>query len=299
MLVVITGATGFLGSRLVSGMLENGHEVVALKRTSSDLWRLGAVEHHPGITFVDVDSVAVESVFERSQVDAVIHVATNYARGPRTVSTSSDLIAANLTYPMAVLSSAIAHGTPLFINTDSYFNKPGKTYNALQGYSLTKKYFLDWLEHHSDAIRVVNMRLEHIYGPNDSPDKFVPTLIEQIGRRHVESFAMTSGAQARDFIHVDDVVAAYLLVLHNFEALSSPGYDHYEIGTGSAITVRDLALRIKALSGSPTRIEFGRLLQRADEIPLSVADAAFSEDYGFAESVTLDQGLRSLLGGNL
>jgi CDP-paratose synthetase len=293
--VLISGATGFLGSTLVQAALDRGHEVTALKRTTSDSWRIEEQLSRAGLTVVDVDTTSIESIFDARHIDAIVHTATNYARGPRTVSTSSDLIAANLTFPMALLSSAISHGTELFINTDSYFNKPGKTYDALQGYSLTKKYFLDWLQHHADAIHVVNMRLEHIFGPRDNPDKFIPTLIDRIAVQRVESFAMTSGEQARDFIFVTDVAEAFMMVLDRQAELVDPGYDYYEIGTGTAATVRDFALEIKRLAESPTRLDFGALDMRADEIPVSVSDSAFADTFGFVPAVSTEQGLRMLL----
>lgn len=295
MRVLISGATGFLGSNLVRAALDHGHSVVAVKRTTSDLWRLQSQLHREGLSVFDADAGPIESMFLGDPIDAVVHTATNYARGPRTVSTSSDLIEANLTFPMALLSSAIAHGTRLFVNTDSYFNKPGKTYDALQGYSLTKKYFLDWLEHHADAIRVVNLRLEHIFGPDDNPDKFIPTLIDRIAVKRVDEFAMTSGEQARDFIFVTDVAEAFMAVLDRFAEVCEPGYDHYEIGTGVSLTVREIALAIKAISQSPTRIDFGALEMRPDEIAASVADGAFRAAFNFEPAVTAHEGLRQIV----
>ena len=292
--MLITGATGFLGSNVVRTLLAAGHDVVALVRSTSSLERLAGLGESGHLELVEVDRVAVDTVFEGLPIDAVVHTATHYGRGSRADSTSPRLIEANITFPMAVLTSAIAHGVPLFVNTDSYFNKPGRTYNSLQGYSLTKKYFLDWLQHHDDVIRVVNLRLEHIYGPADSADKFIPTLIEQVGRRQVPSFPMTAGDQVRDFVYVTDVASAYLRVLEG--ASREPGYDYFEIGTGETASVRDVALLIKSLSGSATQIEFGGLEYRADEIPLSVADSSFADAFGPVSHVSIEQGISALLG---
>ena len=55
MRVLLTGATGFLGSHLLKALVSKGYEVVVLKRSTSDMWRLKGFEH----TFksYDIDQV--------------------------------------------------------------------------------------------------------------------------------------------------------------------------------------------------------------------------------------------------
>lgn len=296
MYVLVTGATGFLGSVVTQTALARGHEVVATTRRGSRINRLLDVVNNSHLHIVNIGDRSVDSVFEEFPIDAVVHTATHYGRGSRMASISQPIIDANISLPMSVLSSALQHGTKLFITTDTYFNKEDRTYNALQGYSLTKKYFLDWLQHHSDLIHVVNMRLEHIYGPFDSPNKFIPTMVREIGVEQVKEFAMTSGEQLRDFIYLTDAAEAFMLVLDNAANLKDPGYDYFEIGTGGATSIKDLASLVKRLSDSPTVIRPGELPQRADEILASVAGPAFHDAYGFTSETTLEDGILTLLG---
>ena len=296
MKLVITGATGFLGSFVTRAALAAGHAVVGFKRRGSDPFRLADVMTHPCLELVDVDpdTDSIDVSFDGAQVDAVVHTATFYGRGPTTTTTYAQLIDANISLPMRTLHAAIAHGVPTFINTDSYFNKPGKTYNSLQGYSLTKKYFEDWLEHHSDRIRVVNMRLEHLYGPTDGADKFIPTLIDRIARQRVETFDLTLGNQARDFIYVTDAAAAFMLVLERSDA-GATGYEYFEIGTGTIQTVKQMAELISQESGSPTLLRFGAIPDRIDEIIESFASPDFGVAYGFEPRVSPVEGIGNLL----
>lgn len=298
MRVVITGASGFLGSHLVAAVLRSGHDVLALKRSTTDSARLAAVLGRQRLLVADTDVQPVEELIADFRPEAVLHTATSYGRGPATRATIPSLIDSNVTFPMRVLTSGVAAGARLFVNTDSYFNKPGATYNSLQGYSLTKKYFLDWLQHYSDSIRVVNMRLEHIYGPHDGPDKFIPTMVDQIALRRVPSFDMTPGEQARDFIHVADVVSAFLLLLGHEAELGGPGYDYFEVGTGATHTIREVALLIKSLSASDTALNFGALAYRSDEIPSSVASSAFHDRFGFTAVVPIEAGLATIIPGS-
>ncbi|EDM2890084.1 CDP-abequose synthase, partial [Salmonella enterica subsp. enterica serovar Typhimurium] len=61
-------------------------------------------------------------------------------------------------------------------------------------------------------ISFVNMRLEHVYGPGDGENKFIPYIIDCLNKKQ-SCVKCTTGEQIRDFIFVDDVVNAYLTIL--------------------------------------------------------------------------------------
>ena len=73
MRVLLTGATGFLGSHLLKALVSKGYEVVVLKRSTSDIWRLKGFEN----TFksYDIDRVPLQTAFEEQPIDTVIHTA--------------------------------------------------------------------------------------------------------------------------------------------------------------------------------------------------------------------------------
>ena len=79
--VLLTGATGFLGSHLLSALLEEGHKVVVLKRSTSSILRI----HHlmDDIVVYDVDKYVLDDIFPHECIEVVIHVATSYSREQR------------------------------------------------------------------------------------------------------------------------------------------------------------------------------------------------------------------------
>ena len=84
--ILLTGATGFLGSHLLEALLKEGHEVTILKRSTSDTWR---IEHLLSqVTAFDVDVLPLQGVFEKNKIDCVVHLATSYRKysGPEEVS---------------------------------------------------------------------------------------------------------------------------------------------------------------------------------------------------------------------
>lgn len=237
-----------------------------------------------------------ESVFA---VDVTIHTATSYGRSNSKFSDVTEIVNSNLVFPMNVMRRSSMNGSKLFINTDSYFNKPGLKYSALLDYSTTKKFFAEWAYENRFLQNIATLRLEHVYGPHDSNDKFVPKLLDELVSGGLSRFALSPGDQLRDFIHVEDVAQAFILAANKLVQFSLNGelgrYWEYEIGTSQAISIRDFAERVKQISQSSTELGFGDLPVRPDEISRSVASTRFADEFGFVPKYSLDAGIYSLI----
>lgn len=289
--IVLTGVTGFLGSALLRGLLANDYEVIGIKRSTSDTWRIKDAEHHPRLHLFDVDQADPAEIFNKHRVDAIVHTATEYGRDGAPV---YKILEANLILPIRLAEMGINAGTKLFINTDSYFNKGNHSYSHLLNYSLSKKSLLIWLGQISKRLKIINAVLEHIYGPYDGRAKFVETLIQQIAIQKQDRVSLTHGHQKRDFIYIDDVVDAFLKLLQ-FGLTHEFSFKSYEIGTGQSVQVADLARSIKTLSGSPTHLGLGELPYRSDEIMESVAENSELRQIGWSPQVDLTTGIKKIL----
>ena len=76
--LLITGATGFLGSHLTKKFVDENYKVVILKRICSDPWRIKDVLDK--ICCYNVDKTGIESPFQENKIDIIIHAAVNYGR---------------------------------------------------------------------------------------------------------------------------------------------------------------------------------------------------------------------------
>jgi nucleoside-diphosphate-sugar epimerase len=290
-MILLTGASGFLGSHILSSLLEKNYSIAITLRHSSDLSR---IKHHLNNTFlttVFLEEVNLQKFFEQNKVSTIIHTATNYGRG---VTPFQDVLKSNLTFPLELLELALKNGVTLFVNTDSYFNKINHSYFTLPAYSLSKRNFLDWLKYYSDKMNIVNMQLEHLYGPNDAPSKFTENLINAVAVDTVASYALTSGNQIRDFIFVTDATSAYVRVLENIDR-NLFGLKNYEVGTGYGTSIKEFAEKVKDLSLSKTELQFGRLDQRPDEIEFSTAANEDLLKLGWYPRVDIADGISQII----
>lgn len=280
--VLMTGATGFVGGHVARVLLALGHRVAALVRPSSA---------RPASISGQVEWVAAEeglAWIAQHQPDAVVHLATCY--GP---ARATEMIGTNVLWPLSLLEASFEAGCRLFIGTDTFFAKAGVDYPHMRGYIQSKRDFCHWARLAVQDVpdgRVVNLRLEHVYGPGDRATKFVPGLIARL-RRHDAEIDLTPGDQLRDFVFVEDVAHAYAAVLGQRDRLPT-GFNELEVGTGQAIQLRTFVETAAARLGSRSALRFGALPHRAGEIMRSSADVCALESLGWRASTTLEAGIR-------
>ena len=296
--ILLTGATGFLGSHLARALMAESQSVTCITRQSSSLERLEQLFAFPNFRVVAIDNQRTRETFDQllseKKFDAVVHVATEYGRG--STQEVGRVLESNIVMPVQLLNSAIENNVPLFVNTDSYFNKPLLNYLALPDYSLSKRSFLEWLKVSANKIAVVNMRLEHVYGPSDNENKFVPFVIDQLVMKQPDRLSLTEGTQKRDFIFVSDVVKAFQVVLENFDRKQiAQGFWEFEIGTGVSTPVSDVSKIVKTLTESPTELGFGDLESRENEIEDSFSNHLFSDTFSWQPEIDLRAGLEKIL----
>lgn len=256
--VLLTGATGFLGSKLTARLLDcpATYCVTALKRSRSNTWR---IDHLAGLRTVDVDEYSLADLFASSRFDIIIHCATDY--GSNSID-QSDIVETNLLLPVRLLDLGIRHGLSIFINTDTMLDK------RVSSYTLSKRQFREWLESVADRIVGINVVLEHFYGAGDNRSKFVTGVIRDLLTK-VPNIPLTLGEQKRDFIYIDDVVEAFFCILERVIS-APPSCQEYQVGTGNSVTLREFISTAHELCGSPcTILDFGAVAYRPNE-PMDV-----------------------------
>lgn len=278
--VLLTGATGYLGSRLAARLVADGFDVVVVKRSFSDLRRISATVARDQM--FDIDLEPLSKAFTRfGTIDSVVHCATDYGRKQSSV---PEIVEANLMLPLRLLQLAEEFGVRTFVNSDTFLDK------RVNEYSLSKKQFLDWLKLHSSRLVCRSLRLEHFYGPGDDSTKFVGWLVSQFAAE-VPEIRLTPGEQKRDFVFIDDVVEAFLRVIQDSWQRPS-GFLEFDVGAGQSVSIRTLVQELQALfPDSLSTPMFGALPYRRDEIMDSRPDISALLDLGWRPRVSLRHGL--------
>lgn len=285
--ILITGATGFLGSYLAKELVNQGCQVIVLKRPKSDIRRIESIL--PEISTYDTDGLDLSKPFkDHGRIDAVIHAATCYGRNNENI---SGIFETNTVFPLRLLETAAFFNTGTFFNTDTILQK------HLNGYALSKKHFMEWGKQFASLgrIRFVNIRLEHMYGPDDHDSKFTTHVIRSC-LANVPELKLTLGEQKRDFIYIDDVVSAYNTLLSNAEHQPEM-FQEYDVGTGKAVSICEFVKMVHKITRSATHLNFGALPYRENEVMQSEADIAPLKSLGWSYRVGLAEGIKRVVQG--
>jgi UDP-glucuronate decarboxylase len=293
MRVLLTGATGFIGSHVARRLVTAGCEVHALIRPGSDPWRLRDVL--PSLALVPCDLFAARERLEhldRIRPELCLHLAWyaepgKYWTSPenlRFVSTSLEL--AN---ELAGLGCKrfVGAGTCAEYDTDHGYLSEMSPILPRSLYAASKLGVWLILEQlaKETGMEVAWLRFFYQYGPYEDRRRLVPAVIRALLRG--ETARTTAGAQVRDMLHIEDVAAAVWAVARS--NLTGP----VNIGSGQPVTVRQIVEAIGRLLHRPDLLALGALPYSASEFMFVCANNRRLRETGWTPRFDLDEGLRT------
>lgn len=259
--ILLTGATGFLGRNLLTLLVNDGHNVSILVRPSSSLKKISTLLHR--VTICTIRGNALHELFINTDIETIIHCATNYGRGDVS---PVEILETNLLLPIRLVQSGHQYGVRCFINADTILEK------RINDYALSKSQFREWFKKYSQKMICINVAMEHFYGPHDDSSKFVSFIVKQL-LDDTDRIDLTPGEQKRDFIFIDDILSAFLIFLTHGESLK-PGFHDFHIGTGKLISIKEFVEMAKRISGNTkTLLNFGAIPYRENEVMETIIDS--------------------------
>ena len=280
--IFITGASGFIGKNLLNIISGSRWTAYCLTRNLSGKKNTDNIQW---ITYEEINHT-----FKKNKISTALNLATSYGHDHKI----GELIKTNIEMPISILEIAIKYKCPLFITADSYFTKSDATYEHMKEYVKSKKELLEWIRltiKTKKEIRVVNARLEHVYGPYDGAEKFTSKLIEDLNLNRETD--LTAGEQRRDFIYVDDVVSAFITLINNSSKMAE-GLSSLDIGTGISTTVKNFTKKAAEIFESKSKLNFGKIDYRIGEIMDSVADTSILNQLGWKPVDSYKTGLMKM-----
>lgn len=242
--VIVTGASGFVGANLARKLVRDGHEVSILVRQQADLWRLADIRDSIRIFNCTLaNREEVERAVLQIGPEWVFHLAVHGAYSWQT--DLKEMIDTNLTGTANLIDACLKTGFEAFVNTGSSSEYGFKSTACHEDtmlepnsyYAITKASATHLCCHtaRSKGAHMPTLRLYSVYGPYEEPKRLIPTLI-------VKGIAGTlpilvDPSIARDYIHIEDVLDAYLLAAA--KRTSDPGAI-FNVGTGVQSSIAEI-----------------------------------------------------------
>lgn len=296
-MILLTGATGFLGSNLLKRLLNDGQDVCCIKRTASDCKRIEKVKNE--CIWYDSETDSIEQIFREFEIELVIHCATDYGRKE---SDYFKVYETNVFFSLKLLECAVEYGCKYFINTDTFFTKmidylwmddvPLYRDTYLKSKYLFTHIAKDGLDKWDIAF--INLQLEHIYGPDDGEGKFVSFLLENL-QKGTDQIELTKGEQIRDWIYLDDAVEAYIAVIHNRKKFTGGQFHQLGVGTGVGTSLREFAETAKRVTNSKANLLFGAKDMKHGELSCSKADNLELFSLGWEPEYNIEDGIKAII----
>ncbi len=294
MRILVTGAGGFLGRRLVPHLAGRGHQVGALVRPGG---RRPAPPGAARVLEADLSHHgAVEAALASFRPEAAVHLAWytepgRYWTSPANldgvvegIGLARALAAAGCRRLAAAGSCAEYDWSHARLVEGETPLRPATLYGAakralgmvLEPYCAASGLSLAWL------------RYNFLFGPGEPPGRLIPSVME--GLAAGRDVPCTAGGQRRDFMHVDEAAAATAAVLE------SGVEGAVNIATGEPHSVREVVETLAGIIGGPGRPRFGALPDRPGDPPELIPDVTrLTQEVGWRPALGLEAGLRRTL----
>ena len=289
MKVLITGASGFIGRNVCRQMAATGEcEILAASRVP-------APDLPAGIRPVAIDLLdgeAMQALLARERPTHLLHLAWNAAPGvfwstPDNLNWTAASLLLQRAFQDAGGQRIVTAGTCAeydWTQGPSLNNQTPLRPATLYGVAKDSLRRLSLQAAQVNGIEAAWGRVFWLYGPAEAPHRLVSDIAA--GLAAGQPVACTAGVQERDFLHVADVAGAFIAALH------SDYCGVFNIGSGVATPIREVAGILGEAAGRSDLIKFGVRPSPPDEIPQLVADVgALRDAIGFIPKFNLDTGL--------
>jgi nucleoside-diphosphate-sugar epimerase len=282
---VVTGGTGFVGSRLVQALLRQGANVRLV--SSGTVARDPTLERDERIIWFGLSDADLDQA-----VAGATHLFNFAVAYDRPAIDDATIAAVNVELPLRLIARLKRRDKPVScILGDTFVRKFPPEATQQVRYTRSKTELVERLATFASdrSFRLALLQIEQVFGPGETFAKALPGVTRQM-LASKPRIAMTTGAQSRDFVYVDDVVDAALVVA----AAEWEGCVTVECGSGIATPVREVFEQLHRITQSASTLGFGDI-KVEQSIATSVADLGWLREHGWAPRTSLHEGLKRLV----
>lgn len=306
---LVTGGAGFIGSTLTN-YLTKEHQVVVVDDLS--MGKKENLDKTDNLTFIEgsvTNPELMSKVLTDYKFDYIFHlaaiasVADSVARPVETHQVNFDSVLfmleqirqkqAQLKRLVFSSSAAVYGDEPTLPKAEESVIRPLTPY-AIDKFA-AEKYVVDY--YHLYNVPTSAVRFFNVYGPNQNPSSPYSGVISILVDRYKKLLAGNSssftmfgdGQQSRDFVFIEDVIQALLLVAESEESLG----EQYNVGTGSATTLTQLIATIDTTLNIKLPVDYQAA--RGGDIKDSLANISKLKSLGYQPNYTIDLGMKKYL----
>lgn len=307
MKVLVTGAAGFIASKLMYTLLQRGDEVVGIDNFN-DYYDVRLKEGRCKAFGLEVrkmdiaDKAALDALFEKEQFEKVVHLAAQV--GVRySIMNPYAYLQSNLVGFLNILEACRNYGVKHLIYASSSsvygmnakvpYNEDDKIDTPVSLYAATKK--SNELMAHSYCklygIAMTGLRYFTVYGPWGRPD-MAPMLFARAISKGETIKVFNHGDMIRDFTYIDDIVDGTIACLDHEPDLDANGlkYRIYNIGCSSPVKLMDFISEIEQALGVEAKKEF-LPMQPGDMYQTNADTTRLEKEIGYKPVVRLHEGI--------
>jgi UDP-glucuronate decarboxylase len=294
--ILLTGATGFIGSHVARRLARDRHDVHAVVRPTSSRRRIADIEQRVRLIPVDLDDRrTLRSAVAQIKPEVCLHLAWYAEPGKYLISPLNlDCVAWSLTLAREAAEAGCARLVCAGTCFEYAFGSEPVTESSPTGpqtlYATSKLALFQTLAVFAKQIGLsfAWLRFFYLYGPWEDERRLVPAVIRRLLR--AGSVDLTSGEQVRDYIHIED--AADAVVAAATSSLTGP----VNICTGQPTTIRAIAETIGRELGRPDLLRFGARPSDPNDPPVILGDNGKLVDAtGWRSRFDLESGLKQTI----
>lgn len=286
MKILITGGSGYLGSCLLKALMKKNNKIFLLLRPSSKLQLSNKETSKIKIGYFNSDN-DVDIFIKEVRPDIVLNTVCVYGKNNDSY---LDVIDANVRIGMLVINSLISLNKPVsFINSDTTLSRD------LSLYSLSKSHFAEYgsfLADNNNNFQFINLLIHNFYGQGDNVKKF-PMDVIYACYNNQSVLNLTYGEQSRDFIYIEDLIDAYLVIISKVNELEQNSI--IEIGSEEISTIRRFVEIVHNLTKSKTKLLFGKLPYRRNEVMITNSSNKKIKSLGWEPKFDLYNGIKKTI----